>query len=125
MLELRNRYANLYMPSDFFYTFIRWSEIFTIDEPFSLNRPSSFHIFHRSVKPIVPNDAILEPPDADPSFGVRVNNTHSPLMTCADVFISSLLINLYRSCSCPYRRWPSYTKNASTLPKRKTVMSRN
>lgn len=73
MLELRRRYSNLYVPSEFFNSNIRWSESFPPYAPFSLQQPCAFHVFHKSVAPIAPVDAVYEPADADSSFSARVS----------------------------------------------------
>lgn len=74
ILELRRRYNNMYVPSDFFYSRIRWSESFPCHAPFSIKKPSAFHIFHRSVEN--PNGAddksVFEPSDADDTFSAKV-----------------------------------------------------
>lgn len=74
MLELRRRYSNLYVPSEFFNSNIRWSESFPPYAPFSLQQPCAFHVFHKSVAPLTPIDAVYEPADADSSFSARVND---------------------------------------------------
>ncbi|KAJ3646146.1 hypothetical protein Zmor_023748, partial [Zophobas morio] len=72
VLEIRRRYTNLYIPSDFFYTHFRWVDAFPPDKPFTMNKPSFFHIMNKEVDPVVENDAILEPPDADYLFSAKV-----------------------------------------------------
>ncbi|EEZ98940.2 cell division cycle and apoptosis regulator protein 1 [Tribolium castaneum] len=72
VLEIRRRYANLYIPSDFFYTHFRWVDAFPPDKPFTMNKPSFFHIMNKEVDPVVENDAVLEPPDADYLFSAKV-----------------------------------------------------
>lgn len=62
----------MYVPSDFFNARIRWSEIFSPQNPFSLNNSCTFHIKHKDVDNPEPNDAILEPPDADYRFSAKV-----------------------------------------------------
>lgn len=72
VLELRRRYTNLYVPSDFFFTNIRWSQSFPPNATFSIHKPCSFHIKHRSVESVKENDAVLNPPDADYLFSAKV-----------------------------------------------------
>jgi hypothetical protein len=72
MPELKRRYANLYLPSDFFVSKFRWVDAFPAHRPFSLNRTSSFHVMHKDVDEIITNDAVLEPSDADYSFSAKV-----------------------------------------------------
>lgn len=87
VLELRQRYSNLYIPSDFFYSHIRWSESFPPHAPFSLQKPCAFHIFNKSVLPLEPNDAEYDPADADNSFSAKVMLMGVPPMT-----------EIYRKC---------------------------
>jgi len=70
--RIRRRYANLYVPSDFFCSYFRWVDAFPPDKPFALSKPSLFHIMHKDVDPIVENDTVLEPPDADYLFSAKV-----------------------------------------------------
>jgi hypothetical protein len=72
VLEIRRRYSNLYIPSDFFYTHFRWVDAFPPDKPFTMNKPCVFHIMNKEVDPVVENDAVLEPPDADYLFSAKV-----------------------------------------------------
>lgn len=76
VLELRRRYTNLYVPSEFFWSAIKWSESFPPHAPFSLQKPCSFHVFHKSVaNPYAVSiniDAELNPSDADSSFSAKV-----------------------------------------------------
>lgn len=74
ILEMRRRYSNLYVPSDFFFSHICWSESFPCHAPFSIKKPSAFHIFHKSVENPngADNGAIFEPPDADDTFSAKV-----------------------------------------------------
>ncbi|KAL1492187.1 hypothetical protein ABEB36_012671 [Hypothenemus hampei] len=72
LLEVKKRYPNLYIPSDFFITNIRWVDTFPADKPYALNRPCSFHIMYKELESIAENEAILEPPDADYKFSAKV-----------------------------------------------------
>lgn len=73
MLEIRRRYTNLYVPSDFFSTQFRWIDAFPPNNPFTLNKPCQFHIMSKEIDPISENDAVLEPPDADYLFSAKVS----------------------------------------------------
>lgn len=75
VLEVRRRYNNLYIPSDFFYTSIRWVDAFPPDKPFTLNKPCSFHIMSKEIDAATDNNAILEPPDADYIFSAKVSDS--------------------------------------------------
>lgn len=80
-MELRRRYNNLYVPPYFFYSRIRWSESFPCHAPCSIKKPSSFHIFHKSVEsPNGPdNGAVFDPPDADDLFSAKVRTYSNSL----------------------------------------------
>lgn len=73
--DLKQRYQNLYVPSDFFHTSIRWTEMFTADNPFVLRQPCAFQIMHKEIVPppeMAQEESLLDPPDADYSFSARV-----------------------------------------------------
>ncbi|KAK4883304.1 hypothetical protein RN001_006623 [Aquatica leii] len=72
VLEVRRRYTNLYVPSDFFSSYFRWVDAFPADKPFALSKPSLFHIMHKDVDSVSTNDTALEPPDADYIFSAKV-----------------------------------------------------
>ena len=72
VLELRRRYSNMYIPSDFFYTNFRWVDAFPPHNPFTLEQPCSFHVMNKEVDAVVENLAVLEPPDADYLFSAKV-----------------------------------------------------
>ncbi|CAH2002188.1 unnamed protein product [Acanthoscelides obtectus] len=72
VLELRRRYSNLYIPSDFFFTSTKWVDSFPPDKPFALNKSCSFHVMGKDIEPVTENTAVLEPPDADYSFSAKV-----------------------------------------------------
>lgn len=74
VLEIRSRYTNMYIPSEFFYSRIRWSESFPCHAPLSIKKPSAFHVFHRTVENPngADNGAELDPPDADDTFTAKV-----------------------------------------------------
>ncbi|KAL3278362.1 hypothetical protein HHI36_013691 [Cryptolaemus montrouzieri] len=80
VLELRRRYGNMYIPSDFFYSSFEWVNAFPPNKPFSLSKPCFFHIMNKEVEPIVENEAILEPPDADYLFSAKVMLMNVPGM---------------------------------------------
>lgn len=66
----------MYIPSDFFTSAFRWIDAFPADKPFTLNKPCVFHIMSKEVDPVIPNDAVLEPPDADYLFSAKVSYFH-------------------------------------------------
>ncbi|XP_061377681.1 cell division cycle and apoptosis regulator protein 1-like isoform X1 [Danaus plexippus] len=69
---LSQRYSNLYIPSDFFNAYVKWGETFPPQSPFSLNNPCAYHIMSKDVPNPNPNEAVLEPPDADYRFSAKV-----------------------------------------------------
>ncbi|GBP37980.1 Cell division cycle and apoptosis regulator protein 1 [Eumeta japonica] len=69
---LSQRYGNLYVPSDFFSAQIRWGDTFPPQCPLSLNNPCAYHLMSRDVENPLPNDTVLEPPDADYKFSAKV-----------------------------------------------------
>ncbi|XP_049786967.1 cell division cycle and apoptosis regulator protein 1-like isoform X2 [Schistocerca cancellata] len=80
VLELRRRYSNMYVPSDFFSANFRWVDAFPPNTPFTLDRPCSFHVMHKEVDAVLDNKAVLEPPDADYLFSAKVMLMSMPLM---------------------------------------------
>lgn len=72
VLELKKRYSNLYVPSDVFLARPLWSDTFPAHRPFQFPRPVSFHIMNKEVEPVVENDAVYDPPDANHSFAAKV-----------------------------------------------------
>ncbi|XP_044575760.1 cell division cycle and apoptosis regulator protein 1-like isoform X2 [Cotesia glomerata] len=80
VLEVRRRYQNMYIPSDFFSTNFRWVDAFPPHMPFTLNKPCTFHVMHKDVEPCVENTAVLEPPDADYLFSAKVMLISMPAM---------------------------------------------
>ncbi|XP_011643483.1 cell division cycle and apoptosis regulator protein 1-like isoform X2 [Pogonomyrmex barbatus] len=80
VLEIRRRYQNMYIPSDFFSTNFRWVDAFPPHMPFTLNKPCSFHVMHKDVDPCNENTVILEPSDADYLFSAKVMLISMPAM---------------------------------------------
>ncbi|XP_043785229.1 cell division cycle and apoptosis regulator protein 1-like [Apis laboriosa] len=80
VLEIRRRYQNMYIPSDFFSTNFRWVDAFPPHMPFALNKPCSFHVMHKDVDPCSENIAVLEPSDADYLFSAKVMLISMPAM---------------------------------------------
>ncbi|XP_078079057.1 cell division cycle and apoptosis regulator protein 1-like [Mustelus asterias] len=70
MMELRRRYQNLYIPSDFFDTQFTWVDAFLLNRPFQLGNQCNFHIVHKEVDPLEKITAALDPPDADHLYNV-------------------------------------------------------
>lgn len=72
VLEIKRRYSNLYIPSDFFLSSFRWVDVFPADRPLTLERPCSFHVMHKDIDSVVENNASHDPPDADYLFSAKV-----------------------------------------------------
>lgn len=72
MMELRRRYQNLYIPSDFFDAQFTWVDAFPMSRPFQLGNYCNFYVMHREVDPIDKNAAVLDPPDADHLYSAKV-----------------------------------------------------
>uniref|UniRef100_A0A6P7GZB4 Cell division cycle and apoptosis regulator protein 1-like isoform X1 n=1 Tax=Diabrotica virgifera virgifera TaxID=50390 RepID=A0A6P7GZB4_DIAVI len=77
VLELKRRYKNMYIPSDFFFTSIKWVDSFPADKPFAINKPCSFQIMHKDVAPVLENRS-SDPPDADYLFSAKVMLMSTP-----------------------------------------------
>ncbi|KAJ7415654.1 cell division cycle and apoptosis regulator protein 1 [Willisornis vidua] len=80
MMELRRRYQNLYIPSDFFDAQFTWVDAFPMSRPFQLGNYCNFYVMHREVDPIDKNSAVLDPPDADHLYSAKVMLMASPSM---------------------------------------------
>ncbi|MGH0116938.1 UNVERIFIED_CONTAM: hypothetical protein FKN15_026632 [Acipenser sinensis] len=72
MMELRRRYQNLYIPSDFFDAEFTWVDAFPASRPFQFGNYCNFHIMHREVDSLVKNTSILDPPDANHLYSAKV-----------------------------------------------------
>lgn len=72
VLELKNRYNSLYVPSDFADAEIKWVDVFPVNAPLTLKKPCSFHVMHKEVNPIKENNDIYDPPDADYLYSAKV-----------------------------------------------------
>lgn len=62
----------MYVPSDFFVTSFKWVEVFPPHRSLTLERPCAFHVMHKDVDPVLENDAVIDPPDADYLFSAKV-----------------------------------------------------
>lgn len=73
VMEIRKRYSNLYIPSDFFVSSFRWVDAFPPHRSLTLERPCSFYVMHKDVDQIVQFNDTYDPPDADYLFSAKVN----------------------------------------------------
>lgn len=71
-MELRKRYSNLYIPSDFCAAKFLWQDAFPSNRPFTMDRQCNFHIVGKDIEAVFENDAVLEPSDADWSYSAKV-----------------------------------------------------
>ncbi|XP_050051013.1 cell division cycle and apoptosis regulator protein 1-like isoform X1 [Dermacentor andersoni] len=101
VVDLRKRYPNMYIPSDFFHAYICWQECFPLHRPFGLNYPCCFQVLPKDTCPSPPSllsathlesplpPAVLDPSDIDFSFSAKVMLLSSPSLeelyqqTCA------------------------------------------
>lgn len=72
LMTLRSRYANMYIPSDFFNAACRWSDAFPIHRPFRLGQSCQFHVVNKDVEPLIKSSTVLEPADADHLYSAKV-----------------------------------------------------
>lgn len=82
-MELKKRYGNLYIPSDFFTAKHVWNNAYPIEEPFKVQYTTSFHVFNKdSVDPptpdLGPNKWQFDPPDSDYTWVAKVMLLASP-----------------------------------------------
>lgn len=82
-MELKKRYGNLYIPSDFFTAKHVWNNAYPIEEPFKVQYATSFHVFNKdSVDPptpdLGPSKWQFDPPDSDYTWVAKVMLLASP-----------------------------------------------
>ncbi|ESO81987.1 hypothetical protein LOTGIDRAFT_51697, partial [Lottia gigantea] len=78
VVMLKSRYSSMYIPSDFFFTNLTWSDAFPLERSFKLGHSCNFHVLHKDVEPLTPNKTVLEPNDADHLFSAKVMLLSSP-----------------------------------------------
>ncbi|CAF3611647.1 unnamed protein product [Adineta steineri] len=77
--QIRSRYSRLHIPSDFYHASYTWHQSVPIERPMKFITPCSFHIFNKNVPRLfTDNVSILDPPDADYTWNVRVMLMSSP-----------------------------------------------
>ncbi|PRD26390.1 UNVERIFIED_CONTAM: Ccar1 [Trichonephila clavipes] len=89
VMELRKRYSNLYIPSDFCAANFLWQEAFPPHRPFAMDHQCNFHIVGKDIEPLFENDAVLEPSDADYTYSAKVMLMSTP----------SLMEIFHKSCA--------------------------
>merc|ERR1719318_1510765 len=84
VIELKKRYNNLYVPSDFFNAQHSWNEAFPIEAPFKVQYATSFNTFSKElVEPppgLGPSKWQFDPPDCDYTWVAKVMLLSSPNM---------------------------------------------
>lgn len=78
IVEIKKRYQNLYVPSDFFSSGVKWTEAFPANAPFSISKTCTFHVMNKEVAPLSAIDAVLDPPDADYLYSAKVMLMSTP-----------------------------------------------
>lgn len=78
IVEIKKRYQNMYVPSDFFNSGVKWLEAFPPNAPFSIHKTCTYHVMSKEVAPLTETDAVLDPPDADYLFSAKVMLMSSP-----------------------------------------------
>lgn len=75
VVSLKSRYANMYIPSDFFSAEFPWHDAFPLLRPFQLGKSCSFYVMHKDVERPGQNTAALDPADADHLYSAKVSKT--------------------------------------------------
>ena len=71
--DLKKRYSNMYVPSDFFMADHSWMRSFPVHDAFKIQYASTFHIFNKEqVESPLLSDAVYDPMDADHRFNAKV-----------------------------------------------------
>merc|ERR1712130_629124 len=82
VMELKKRYHNLYIPSDFFNAHHSWNEAFPTEAPFKVQYATSFNTFSKDlVEPppgLGPSRWQFDPPDCDYTWVAKVMLLSSP-----------------------------------------------
>lgn len=99
MMELRRRYQNLYIPSDFFDAQFTWVDAFPLSRPFQLGNYCNFFVMHREVESLEKNMAILDPPDADHLYSAKV----CILRYTAKIYEELIILRVY--VEIIFRKW--------------------
>ena len=81
VMDLKKRYSNLYIPSDFFNANHAWNDAYPIHEPFEIEYGASYHVFNKDLveSPLTADSKwLLEAPDADYTWVAKVMLLASP-----------------------------------------------
>jgi hypothetical protein len=69
---LKARYSNLYIPSDFTNARIQYHTSLPLQRPLKFDSRCLFHLMRKDATPIEPNTSILDPPDSNHKWTVKV-----------------------------------------------------
>ena len=73
VFDLKKRYTNMYIPSDYFMADHSWMKSFPVHDGFKIQYASTFHVFNKDqVESPILTDAVFDPADADHSFSAKV-----------------------------------------------------
>merc|ERR1719266_1510628 len=73
VFDLKKRYNNMYIPSDFFMADHSWMKSFPVHDGFKIQYASTFHVFSKDqVESPFLSDAVYDPTDADHTFSAKV-----------------------------------------------------
>ena len=70
--DLRTRYHQMYIPSDFFRVTPKWHDTFPPNQPMNFTKTAQFHVMSKEVDPVIEYTDTLEPPDADYLYCAKV-----------------------------------------------------
>lgn len=89
-MDLKKRYPNMYIPSDFFHARLLWQNAFPLHRPFGLNHPCCFQVLPKGTCPpplpdtvsadTSPPPAVLDPPDVDFTYSAKVMLLSAPAL---------------------------------------------
>jgi hypothetical protein len=72
VVGLKARYNQLYIPSDFINVKNNWQNSLPLNRQLKFNSRCLFHIMRKDSCPVLENEAVFDPPDADHSWTVKV-----------------------------------------------------
>lgn len=73
VLDVKNRYSNMYIPSDFYHLSLDWSTAFPLYRPFVLGNGTKLAICHKDMAPIEPFPEEVDPSDCDYTYSAKVD----------------------------------------------------
>ena len=73
VIDVKNRYNNMYIPSDFYHLSLDWSTAFPLHRRFNLGNATKYTICHKDMHPVQPHPENVDPSDADYSYSAKVS----------------------------------------------------